>query len=87
MSRILTGTTVLPDPTTLLPLVLRAGDELPDWADGMVGGHLLGEAGEAPAETEPEQDEPAEGAEGAETEPEVVDEKPAPKPTRRRTTK
>ena len=71
MSRILTGTTVLPDPTTLLPLVLRAGDELPDWADGMVGGHLLGEAGEAPAETEPE----------------VVDERPAPKPTRRRTTK
>lgn len=71
MSRILTGATVLPDPTTLLPLVLRKGDELPDWADGMVGGHLLGEVGEAPAETEPE----------------VVDEKPAPKPPRRRTTK
>ncbi len=38
------GTTVLRDPATLRPVVLREGDDVPDWATGMVGDHLLDSA-------------------------------------------
>ena len=37
----LTENTVLVRPGTLEVVTLVAGDEVPDWADGMVGDHLV----------------------------------------------
>lgn len=37
----LTENTVLVRPGTLEVVILAAGDEVPDWADGMVGDHLV----------------------------------------------
>ena len=37
----LTATTVVSHPESGQPVALIAGDALPDWADGMVGDHLL----------------------------------------------
>lgn len=37
----LTENTVLVRPGTLEVVILVAGDEVPDWADGMVGDHLV----------------------------------------------
>ena len=37
----LTGNTVLTRPGTLDLVFLAAGDDVPDWADGLVGNHLL----------------------------------------------
>ena len=53
----LTGTTVVVNPTTHTPEVLLAGTDLPDWADGLVGSHLLD------PESEPEPDPAADHAE------------------------
>lgn len=58
----LTGTTIVVNPTTYSAEVLLAGSELPDWASGLVGDHLLDEPhlvaepelqAPAPADTEP----------------------------------
>lgn len=40
MPRLIASTVVL-NPETSAPVVLAAGDELPPWARGLVGGHLL----------------------------------------------
>ena len=37
----LTGNTTLMRPDTLEVVTLAEGDDLPDWADGLVGAHLL----------------------------------------------
>ena len=37
----LTATTVVTHPDSGQPVALIAGDALPDWADGLVGDHLL----------------------------------------------
>ena len=37
----LTGDTTLMRPDTLEVVTLAEGDDLPDWADGLVGAHLL----------------------------------------------
>ena len=37
----LTGSTTLMRPDTLEVVTLAEGDDLPDWADGLVGAHLL----------------------------------------------
>lgn len=36
-----TGNVALRDPATGAIVVLNTGDEVPDWADGLVGPHLL----------------------------------------------
>ena len=41
----LTGTTVVRHPDTLAPVVLAAGAELPEWAAGLVGDHLIDSGG------------------------------------------
>lgn len=46
----LTGTTVVRHPDTLAPIVLAAGAELPEWAAGLVGDHLIDSGEDAPAE-------------------------------------
>lgn len=40
----LTANTVVTGPGMVGPVALMAGDELPGWADGMVGEHLLVES-------------------------------------------
>lgn len=37
----LTGSTTLMRPDTLEVVTLAEGDDLPEWADGLVGAHLL----------------------------------------------
>lgn len=37
----LTGGTVVQNPQTLEPVFLAAGSDLPEWAEGLVGDHLL----------------------------------------------
>lgn len=37
----LTANTVVTHPDTGAPVVLMAGEELPAWADPLVGGHIL----------------------------------------------
>lgn len=39
----LTGSTTLMRPDTLEVVTLAEGDDLPEWADGLVGAHLLEE--------------------------------------------
>lgn len=46
----LTGNAVIRDPATGSPAVLLAGEEIPDWATGLVGDHLI--EGSAEAESE-----------------------------------
>ena len=46
----LTGTTVVRHPDTLAPIVLAAGAELPEWAAGLVGDHLIDSGEDVPAE-------------------------------------
>ena len=46
----LTGTTIVTNPVTYMAEVLPAGSDLPDWAVGLVGSHLL--------HAEPEPDDP-----------------------------
>lgn len=52
----LTGTTIVVNPATYLSEVLLAGSDLPEWAAGLVGNHLLDEPELAvePAPVEPE---------------------------------
>jgi len=45
----LTGTTIVVNPATFQPEVLLVGSDLPEWAAGMVGDHLLDEPAPAPA--------------------------------------
>ena len=45
----LTGTTVVRHPDTLAPIVLAAGAELPEWAAGLVGDHLIDSGEDVPA--------------------------------------
>lgn len=82
----LTGTTVVVNPTTYQPEVLLAGSDLPDWADGLVGDHLLAEPDQAePDPVEPEPSPAESEPEPAPAEPEPV--KPARGRGRARTTK
>lgn len=37
----LSANTILQEPGTFQPTVLYAGDEVPDWATGLLGDHLL----------------------------------------------
>ena len=46
----LTDTTVVRHPDTLAPVVLTAGAEVPEWASGLVGDHLIASAEDVPAE-------------------------------------
>jgi len=46
---VLTGTTAVTHPESGAPVVLHEGTELPDWAEGMVGEHLLDEEKRKPA--------------------------------------
>ena len=39
----LTGSTTVMRPDTLEVVTLAEGDDLPEWADGLVGAHLLEE--------------------------------------------
>lgn len=41
----LNGTTIVAHPDTGAPAVLYDGDDLPGWAEGLVGEHLLGSDG------------------------------------------
>lgn len=43
----LSATTVVVSPTTHMPVVLLAGAEVPEWAHGLVGAHLLTEGAQA----------------------------------------
>lgn len=47
----LVDTTVVRHPSTRKPVVLHKGDRLPDWAQGLVGAHLLDEPADADAES------------------------------------
>ena len=47
----LTANTALTNPDTLVVTPLTAGDEVPEWAEGMVGDHLLDAAPEAAAQS------------------------------------
>lgn len=66
----LTANVLLAHPDTNEPVVLVEGTELPDWAYGFVGDHVLDEPkpvaeptsepeGESPEATEPEGEKPA----------------------------
>ena len=46
----LTGTTVVRHPDTHAPMVLAPGAELPEWAAGLVGDHLIDSGEDVPAE-------------------------------------
>ena len=46
----LTGTTVVRHPDTHAPVVLAPGAELPEWAAGLVGDHLIDSGEDVPAE-------------------------------------
>lgn len=89
----LTGTTVVVNPTTHTPEVLLAGTDLPDWADGLVGSHLLDPESEpepdpAADQTEPEPEPVPENPDQAEPAPAEPAPAPAAKASRqRRTTK
>ena len=39
----LTANTVVTNPDTLVVTALAAGDEVPEWAQGLIGDHLTGE--------------------------------------------
>ena len=89
----LTGTTIVMRDGT--PVVLAAGDQLPEWAVGMVGNHLLDEPAEAKTEApEGTPDDPSDdGSEGTTPEqtgdsededPEPEDEPAEAKTSRRR---
>ena len=75
MARLVSNTTVQ-RPGVLGPVVLMAGDEVPGWAVGLVGEHLLAD------ETGAEQDEPAavEASEDNAAEPDPVEPMPADDP-------
>lgn len=45
----LTANTVIPHPQTGEPVLLAESGDLPDWAVGLVGDHLLDHAGDTPA--------------------------------------
>lgn len=48
----LTSATVLTRPGDLAPTFLAAGSEVPDWAEGMVGDHLVEQPSPTPAPVE-----------------------------------
>lgn len=60
MAKLNANTTVM-RPDTLEVVTLAEGDEVPDWAEGLIGNHLTGE----PAVGAPGQSEDADGADKA----------------------
>lgn len=46
-ARVLTDTTLVRDPATGAPRLLSVGSPLPDWAEGLVGDHLLADGAES----------------------------------------
>ena len=51
---VLSGNTVVVNPATGAPTALVAGSTLPDWADGLVGQHLLGGKTKQEPKSEPD---------------------------------
>lgn len=52
----LTENVILRDPSTGAPTSLLVGSELPEWAEGLVGGHVLTEPAPKPAKRRTKQE-------------------------------
>ena len=80
MAKLIANTTVTKEPGQ--PVILHAGDELPEWAEELVGAHLLDESIEDAEEQDDVEEEDA-----AEETSDIDFTKPAPRKTTSRTRK
>lgn len=65
MGGVLTGNVVLRHPDTQGTVVLTAGSTVPDWAEGLVGEHLLADEEATPAADSEGGDEPPRSGKGS----------------------
>jgi hypothetical protein len=52
----LSGNTIVAHPETAVPTVLLAGEQVPEWAEGLIGDHLIANATDEEDEQAPDPD-------------------------------